>query len=580
MNLIPARTRFLLRRLSPHKVKITVLFSLILVGIALQVYSPRYVQVFIDQAKGGEDSSNLMMSALLFMTLTAIRQVVTVAVQALTGGVTWTVTNRLRLELTRLCLERDWRFHQRHSPGELVERIDGDVGKLGNFLSAFILKIVGNHLLIIAIAIAIVLIHPLVGLVVIGLSVIALFVLHRMGNYGTSAVRGYMAESAELLGYVDERISGREDIRALNASSFALAGYYKGLKRLYRTRKQTGAVLATTLNTADVTLASIMAATILCLGLLALRDTDMSLGSQFLIYYYVTVLLIPLRNIVYEISDLQQAGAALHRIDELLGEADRHVPEYTERIGEFDPVSVTFDNVTFGYEETNPVIRNVSLHLPANCSIGIIGKSGSGKSTVAKLLFRSCEAQSGTVSINGCDIRHIDPDSLRSNIAFIPQTVELFEGTLRDNVSMFDRAVTDDRIWEAFRLLRMSEWVRRFPERLDKAIDRDGSNVSAGEAQLIAFARAFLKRPKLVIMDEATSRIDPDTECAIENAIGELMRDRTVVVIAHKLRTVAKTDFVLVMRDGKAVEFGETRLLSQEPTSEYAKMHKEAGAVD
>ncbi|MDF2718546.1 MAG: transporter ATP-binding protein, partial [Paenibacillus sp.] len=154
------------------------------------------------------------------------------------------------------------------------------------------------------------------------------------------------------------------------------------------------------------------------------------------------------------------------------------------------------------------------------------------------------------------------------------------EGTLRDNVSMFDRAVTDDRIWEAFRLLRMSEWVRRFPERLDKAIDRDGSNVSAGEAQLIAFARAFLKRPKLVIMDEATSRIDPDTECAIENAIGELMRDRTVVVIAHKLRTVAKTDFVLVMRDGKAVEFGETRLLSQEPTSEYAKMHKEAGAVD
>ncbi|MDF2716978.1 MAG: transporter ATP-binding protein, partial [Paenibacillus sp.] len=217
---------------------------------------------------------------------------------------------------------------------------------------------------------------------------------------------------------MDERISGREDIRALNASSFALAGYYKGLKRLYRTRKQTGAVLATTLNTADVTLASVMAATILCLGLLTLRNTGMSLGSLFLIYYYVTVLLVPLRNIVYEISDLQQAGAALYRIDELLGEADRPAPEYTERIGESDPLSVTFDNVTFGYEETNPVIRNVSLHLPANCSIGIIGKSGSGKSTVAKLLFRSCEAQSGTVSINGCDIRHIDPDSLRSNIAF------------------------------------------------------------------------------------------------------------------------------------------------------------------
>lgn len=580
MNLIPARTRFLLRRLSPHKVKLAVLFSLILAGIALQVYSPRYVQVFIDQAKGGQNSSTLMMSALLFMTLTAVRQVVTVVVQALTGDITWTVTNRLRLELTKLCLERDWRFHEKHAPGELVERIDGDVGKLNNFLSAFILKVVGNHLLIIAVAVAVFFIHPFVGIVVTGLSALSLFVLHRMGNYGTAAVRGYLAESAELLGYVDERISGREDIRALNASSFALAGYYKGLKRLYRTRKQTGAVLATTLNTADVTLACVMAATILCLGLLALRDTELSLGSQFLIYYYVTVLLVPLRNIVYEISDLQQAGAALQRIDELLGKAGRLESEYTKRIGEFDPISVTFDTVTFGYEEMNPVVRSFSMHVPANRSVGIIGKSGSGKSTVAKLLFRSCEAQKGTVSINGCDIRHIDPDSLLTNIAFIPQTVELFEGTLRDNVSMFDRTVTDDRIWEVFRLLHMSEWVRRYPERLDKTIERNGSNVSAGEAQLIAFARAFLKQPKLVIMDEATSRIDPDTERIIEEAIGELMRGRTVVVIAHKLRTVASTDYILVMRDGEAVEFGETRLLSQEPTSEYANMLKEAGAIE
>ncbi|TNJ62915.1 ABC transporter ATP-binding protein [Paenibacillus hemerocallicola] len=571
-----SRTFFVLRRLSPHKAKVAVLFSLILVGIGLQVYSPRYVQLFIDQAKEGKGSSVLMMSAFLFFGLTALRQIASVAVQVLAGDITWTVTNRLRLELTRLCLERDWQFHEKHAPGELVERIDGDVGKLNNFLSAFILKVIGNHLLIIAIAAAILLIHPVIGAVVIVLSVIALYVLHRMGNYGTAAVRGYLAESAEMLGYLDERITGREDIRALDANSFALASYYRGLRRLYRTRKQTGSILATSLNTADVTLAAILSGSILCIGLLTLRNADLSLGTVFLVYYYITLLLVPLRNIVYEISDLQQAGAALQRIGELLDEEDRSSPTGV-RIGEFEGLSVRFDNVTFGYEETKPVIRNFNLDLPPNRTIGIIGRSGSGKSTIAKLLFRSCEAQQGMVSINGTDIRRIDADSLLTLIAYVPQSVELFEGTLRDNVTMFDATVGDELIWETFRMLRMDEWARRFADGLDTTIDRDGMNVSAGEAQLIASARAFLKRPKLVILDEATSRIDPDTESATRQAIEELMRDRTVVIIAHKLSTVANTDFLLVMRDGKAVEFGETRLLADDPSSEYARMRKKAG---
>lgn len=578
MDLYSARSRtfFVLRRLSPHKAKVAVLFSMILIGIGLQVYSPRYVQLFIDQAKEGKDSSVLTMSALLFFALSAMRQVASVAVQVLAGDIAWTVANRLRLELTRHCLERDWRFHAKHAPGELVERIDGDVGKLNNFLSAFILKVIGNHLLMIAIAAAIVLIDPIIGALAIGLSVIALYVLHRMGNYGTAAVRGYLAESAGMLGYLDERIAGREDIRALNASSFALASYYKGLRRLYRTRKQTGAVLAVSLNTADVTLAAILSGSMLCIGLSMLRNADLSLGTVFLVYYYITILLVPLRNIVFEISDLQQAGAALQRIGELLGEEDRRCPSGV-RIGEYEELSVRFDHVTFGYEESKPVIRNLTLDLPPNRTIGIIGKSGSGKSTIAKLLFRSCEAQQGTVSINGTDIRRIDAAGLSTLIAYVPQSVELFEGTLRDNVAMFDPTVDDERIWETFRMLRMDEWARRFADGLDTAIDRDGLNVSAGEAQLIAFARAFLKRPKLVILDEATSRIDPDTEAAIRQAIGELMRDRSVVVIAHKLSTVANTDFLLVMRDGKAVEFGETRLLAGDPSSEYANMRKHAG---
>lgn len=577
------RLRFALVRLSPHKAKTALLFLLVVAGIALQVYSPRYLQAFIDQAGSGGSTTVLTVTALLFLALATVRQIVSLAVQTLTGEVTWAVTNRLRLELTKLCLERDWKFHSLHPPGELVERIDGDVGKLNNLLSAFVLKVVGNHLLIAALGIALLLIHPIVGAVALSLSVLALFVLHRMGYYGTAAVRGYMAESAGMLGYLDERIAGREDLRALNAEPHALVSYYRGLRRLYRTRRQTGAALATSLNAGDLTLALLLASSMLCLGLLTLRGASLSLGTMFLAYYYIALLLVPLGNIVAEMSDLQQAGAALQRIGELL-EAEADAPgntgtgtAYAQSIDAEAPLSAAFVRVTFGYDETKPVIRELSAFFPAGKTVGIIGQSGSGKTTLAKLLFRLAEPQRGTVSFNGADARRLDPERIRAQIAYIPQNVELFEGTLRDNIAMFDRSSSDERIRETIRLLRLEHALLRHPAGLDRPIERDGRNVSAGEAQLIAFARAFLKQPKLVILDEATSRVDPATERAIGEAIGVLTRGRAAVVIAHRLTTVEKADFILVMRDGEAVEFGETGALANNPASAYARMRKEAG---
>ncbi|RKN84775.1 ABC transporter ATP-binding protein [Paenibacillus ginsengarvi] len=576
---IRSKTGFAIHRLTPFKGRIALLFLLLLTGIALQIYSPRYVQLFIDQAKQGSELSVLTTSALLFLLLTSIRQVVTVAVQAMTGELTWNVTNRLRLELAGLCLERDSNFHSRHTPGELLERIDGDASKLNNFLSAFILKVIGNHLLIVAAAAAIWFIHPVVGAAVTGLSALALYVLHRMGSYGTSTVRRYLAESAELLGYMEERIAGREDIRALNATSHVLASYYDRLRSLYRTRKRTGAVLGITLNAGEVTLAAVLAGTLLALGLLSLHGADLTIGTIFLVYYYVTMLLVPLRNIVAEMSDLQQAGAALHRVGELLAEgrsAEASPSSENCRLTGEGSLSVRFEQVTFGYEVANPVIRALSFEVPAGRTIGIVGRTGSGKSTIAKLLFRLFETQQGTITIGGDDIRSLDQDSLRSRIAYIPQSTQLFEGTLRDNITMFDPSVSNDELYETMRILHMNVWLEHFPQSLDKLVSRDGQNLSAGEAQLIAFARAFLKRPGIVIMDEASSRIDPATERTIAEAVARLMSGRTVLVIAHKLDTVASMDYMLVMQNGTAAEFGETRQLAQDPSSVYASMLRKA----
>lgn len=574
-----SRIHFLLDQLSPFKARLSILFAFLCTGIVIQMYSPRYIQLFIDRAGAGAGSSVLLVTALLFLTLTIARQLLTVVVQALTSDLTWKVTNQLRLELTRLCLKRELEFYRRHTPGELVERIDGDVGRLNNFLSAFLLKVVGNHLLIAGIVIAVYILHPLLGAVVFCCSSAALLVLHRMGSYGTATVKRYMAQSAKLIGYLDETISGREDIRALNSSSYALSSYYRGLRLVYPVRKQTGKTLATVLNTGDLTLAAVMAVMILTMGLLSIRGSGLTLGTMFQVYFYITLLLVPLRNIVGEISDLQQAGASADRVRELLDHADGEAEEHARPYNRDDTaMSVRFDNVTFGYDATNPVLQGVSFYIPQGRSIGIIGKSGSGKTTIARLLFRLCDTQQGTIAIGGSDIRSFRRESLRSAIAFVPQHVELFEGTLRDNIAMFDTGISDEQIVDAITVLQLEDWLKTIPGGFDKRIERDGGNLSAGEAQLIAFARAFLRRPDLVILDEATSRLDSAAERKIGKAIRALTRDRTSILIAHRLSTVERADYVLLIRNGQMVEFGETALLSRDPSSEYAKLRREAGA--
>jgi ATP-binding cassette, subfamily B, bacterial len=238
------------------------------------------------------------------------------------------------------------------------------------------------------------------------------------------------------------------------------------------------------------------------------------------------------------------------------------------------PLAVEFDDVTFVYPDAavEPVLQDVTFRLEAGKTLGLLGRTGSGKTTATRLLFRLYDPTVGAVRIGGTDVRAPRLEQLRARVAVVTQDVQLFSGTVRENLTLFDPAVSDDRILVVLEDLGLGDWLRALPDGLDTQVGPGGRGLSAGEAQLLAFTRAFLADPSVVILDEASSRLDLATEQLIERAVDKLLKDRTGLVIAHRLATVQRADEILVLEDGRVLEHGDRARLAADPESRYAHL--------
>jgi ABC-type multidrug transport system fused ATPase/permease subunit len=236
-------------------------------------------------------------------------------------------------------------------------------------------------------------------------------------------------------------------------------------------------------------------------------------------------------------------------------------------------LTVVFDKVTFGYTETETVLQNVSFQLQAGKVLGLLGRTGSGKTSLIRLLFRLYNPNSGHIRLgmNGhqLDIGETRLEDLRQCIGMVTQDVQLFRATVRDNLTFFDKRVSDDKILQVVEELELSGWYNTLPQGLDTELATEGSSLSAGEAQLLAFTRVFLRDPGLVILDEASSRLDPATEQLIERAIDKLLANRTGIIIAHRLSTVHRADHILIVEGGRIREFGDYDDLAHDPNSRF-----------
>jgi ABC-type multidrug transport system fused ATPase/permease subunit len=297
----------------------------------------------------------------------------------------------------------------------------------------------------------------------------------------------------------------------------------------------------------------------------------LTFGTMYLLYQYTDMLRQPIDRITEELRELQKASAGIGRVRTLF-DTDTHVKEGPGVRFPKGPLSVEFDHVRFGYGEEEMVLHDLTFTLAPGRVLGLLGRTGSGKTTVTRLLFRLYDPASGVIRLGDHDIRESILDDLRSSIGMVTQDVQLFEASVRDNLTLFDPAVPDDKVLEVLRDLGLYSWFQTLPQGLDSELGPHGSGLSAGQAQLLAFARVFLKDPGLVILDEASSRLDPATEALIERAVERLLRNRTGIIIAHRLNTVQRADEIMILERGAIVEQGERADLVADPSSRFSHL--------
>ncbi|MEO0598580.1 MAG: ATP-binding cassette domain-containing protein, partial [Chloroflexota bacterium] len=222
------------------------------------------------------------------------------------------------------------------------------------------------------------------------------------------------------------------------------------------------------------------------------------------------------------------------------------------------------------------ILRDINFKLKAGETLGLLGRTGSGKSTMARLLLRLYDVQQGDIHINGVPIQHASLESLRQRVGLVTQDVQIFQASVRDNITFFNRSVPDSRLLEAFNLLGLDNWLRKLPDGLDTQLGSNAASLSAGEAQLLAFTRVFLKDASLIVLDEASSRLDPMTEHLLDDAVTRLLHERTGIIIAHRLATVQRVDNIMILDQGRIVEFGRREALLEQVDSHFSKMLRTA----
>lgn len=473
------------------------------------------------------------------------------------------VTKDLRVTLFSRLQRVDLAYLERHAVGRLMTRVTNDVESLQETFSSGAVSIFGDLITLFGIIAMMLALDWRLTLYAFAVLPLLIWFMLRMRQLARTAFRAVRAKLSAMNGFLNEAISGMGLIQSFTQEQTQAARFDEA-NRAYRD-ENFAAIRFDAMTYAVVEgLSSVAVASLLLLGVGVVSQHVVDVGVFVAFVEYLRRFFMPINELSQKFTVLQSAFAAAERCVELLDERPTILePEAPEAPG---PLSgaLSFDRVSFRYSADGPVVLpELSLSIEKGETVAIVGATGSGKSTIAKLIDRFYDPSSGSLRLDGVDLKAMSLSELRSRVAMVLQDPYLFEGSLRDNID-FGRALPAAQLEQAAEKSRAIDVIERMPGGWEASVGERGARLSAGERQLVAFARALASDPELIILDEATSSVDPETEGLIQEGLKALLSDRTAVVIAHRLSTVRQADRICVLARGRVIEQGSHAALLEQ----------------
>lgn len=536
---------------------------LAMVGQGVTILTPVALQLIIDDeilAEGGPSMTGVLLKtglalAALVLGLAVARVAILRLVRTSSTGL-----SDLREMTFRHLLHRSILHVESARRGVLVARVTSDISTIQEFMEwGGIALVISTSQVILAVTVMAIYEWRLAALAVVGMAIYLLIMrlFQRLLRKRYDLVRSEVGKS---LGVLSESISAIPVVRAYGTEDTTRDKVATSLSRRFAAEFRAGRFGATLFSSAEI-FAGLITTTMIIGGVLIGADGGMTVGRLIALLFLANLLIEPLQIVVQTLDQAQSAASGLRRV---LGVLDTEVeisePDDPQSIRP-GGLSARFDGVSFSYGDGPKVLEDVTVDIAVGSKVAVVGETGSGKTTFAKLLVRLLDPDEGTIYIGGERVHRMRLEDLRNRVAFVPQEGFLFDETLVDNVRYGRPEASDAEIWTAFHELEIGHWLEGLPDGLQTRVGERGHNLSAGERQLVALVRAWIGSPDLLVLDEATSAVDPALDVSLRHAMAHLTQGRTSVTVAHRLSTAESADEIFVFDQGRLVQRGSHREL-------------------
>ncbi|MCM3764123.1 ABC transporter ATP-binding protein [Neobacillus niacini] len=562
---------------------LTLIFLFILIDSVIVLMNPYLIGKAVDamSLKPGKVDFNFLEIMIIILGAAYLADAVLNFLQGwLMAGVAQRIVKGLRDSLFKKLQKLPVSFFDSRTHGELMSRLSNDVDNVSNSISQSTTQLMSGVIVIAGSLVMMIILSPILTLASM-ITVPLVFLLTRTIAKRTSVLfKNQQMQLGKLNGHIEETISGIEVVKAFNHEDKVIEEFEEVNTKLrevgLKAQIWSGFLMPimNVINNLGFTVVAIVG------GLLAVKG-HITVGAIASFITYSRQFVRPLNDLANIFNILQSGVAGAERVFDIIDEQEEPV-DVSHAVQLVNPRGhVVFDNVSFGYRDDVPILKNVSFEAAIGTSIALVGPTGAGKTTIVNLLTRFYDVTGGRILLDGRDIRNYTRDSLRRCFGFVLQDTYLFSGTIKENIKYGKPDATDEEVKAAAVMAGADLFIKRLPKQYETVLAENGGNLSQGERQLLAIARVMLAKPSLLILDEATSSIDTRTELHIQKALLSLMKDRTSFIIAHRLNTIRDADCIMVIDHGEIIETGSHKELMAKKARYYemfSSQFKNAGA--